>query len=592
MCGFLVKISESKFDYDNLEKSNNRIICRGPDELKVLNSNNSNFSNKLNYSLFFNRLSIIDLETGSQPIYKKESNTLLMFNGEIFNHRNLRSRLENEGVQFSTSHSDSEVILNGITRHGKNFLNELNGQFAISFIDFNQNKLILARDRLGQKPLFYSIKKDIIFGSNLKSVSEVSKQQNIKKNSLYEYLKLGVITSPNTIFENVYKLQPGEIVEVDLLTKNKTQFIYWNINEKLNDLKFEKEEFFEIFKRSVNLRLESDVPIANFLSGGVDSTSIIKAIYDSGKNINSFSAIFENKDFDESKWSRLVSEKYSTNHFEEKLDLNLSIDSVLESIDIFDEPYCDPSTVPSYYLSKLISKNYKVAISGDGGDELLGGYPRVAQALKNKNIFQNTFSKISKLYPAYLGSGYGFTKYSNNIYEHYSKHYEDYKLIQFLKIDYDHSFYKDLNKDYKNLLFKDYSVYLSEMMLLKIDRTSMANSLEVRSPFVDHELVEYIFSHSTPYFDGSNQKVLLKNYLLEDFDQKFIDRKKMGFVFDIEYFIYSNFNEIREIVMGANLEIAELGKTLNKLRSFKSRINAIRIWKIFFISRYFKNLQL
>ena len=140
------------------------------------------------------------------------------------------------------------MILNGITRHGKNFLNELNGQFAISFIDFNQNKLILARDRLGQKPLFYSIKKDIIFGSNLKSVSEVSKQQNIKKNSLYEYLKLGVITSPNTIFENVYKLQPGEIVEVDLLTKNKTQFIYWNINEKLNDLKFEKEEFLKYLK--------------------------------------------------------------------------------------------------------------------------------------------------------------------------------------------------------------------------------------------------------------------------------------------------------------------------------------------------------
>jgi asparagine synthase (glutamine-hydrolysing) len=592
MCGYLGKVSLNSFDFNSLSIANNETICRGPDEMVTLNSLSSQYTEKFYYSFIFNRLAIIDLDSGSQPMYSNKFKTLLMFNGEIFNHRELRRELESEGLEFKTSHSDSEVVLLGLSKYGTDFISKLNGQFSIAFTDFSKNKIILIRDRLGQKPLFYTIGKDLIFGSNLISVAKASNYKNLNNESLINYLKLGVVVSPNTIFENIYKINPAEIIEINLDNFSTKRFIYWKPDEKLSNDKFETDSFFEVLTDAIKIRLESDVPVANFLSGGIDSTTLVKIMHTQGFKANTFSAIFPNQNFDESSWSRNAANHYGTNHTEEAFNFDFSYEEILKSIDIFDEPYADPSTVPSFYLSKLISKHYKVAISGDGGDELLGGYPRISQALSKKNLISDFLSNLYYIYPAYFGTGYGFLKYSNNIEKNYSSYYEDIKLLKLFNLISRESYYDGVAKDYKSLLAIDYKFYLSEMMLLKIDRTSMANSLEIRSPFVDHRLVEYIFKHSTPYFDKNNPKKILKEYLFNDLGKDFVKRDKMGFIFDIESFINNNYLKVKDEILGSTLKKFQVETILERLYKNNSRMNSNRIWKILFISRYLNNLGL
>ena len=191
--------------------------------------------------------------------------------------------------------------------------------------------------------------------------------------------------------KNIYKLEPSEIIEINLDNFTKQSKKYWEVDNSISDEKFDTTSFLDILSDALKIRLESDVPVANFLSGGIDSTSLVKIMHDQGLKSNTFSASFPDQQFDESKWSRKVVKHYDTNHVEESFNFDLSYDDVLHSIDIFDEPYADPSTVPSHYLSKLISKYYKVAISGDGGDELLGGYPRLSQAFKYKKSYIPSF---------------------------------------------------------------------------------------------------------------------------------------------------------------------------------------------------------
>jgi Asparagine synthase (glutamine-hydrolyzing) len=283
-----------------------------------------------------------------------------------------------------------------------------------------------------------------------------------------------------------------------------------------------KKKFFNIFFDSVRIRLESDVPIASFASGGLDSTAIIKALYDMGnKEINTFSITNYEQKYDESKWSNAVAEKYKTNHTQHQLASSISDEDIFKSIDIFDDPYSDPSTVPSYILSKGISSSYKVAISGDGGDELLGGYERLNKTLLKKNALKSSFENLYNLYPAPLGTGNEFLNKSNNIEVAYPSFFEDLKLLGLLDIKPENRFSQEYmhNSDnpYKDLLISDYKFYLYEMMTHKIDRTSMANSLEVRSPFLDHRLIEYIIGSENSYYENSNPKKKKKDYLIKDF---------------------------------------------------------------------------
>ncbi len=594
MCGFLGKISLDSFSDENLKNANNRIVCRGPDETKFLDQNILETDDTF-FSFVFNRLSIIDLtKTASQPMLTKNKENLIMFNGEIYNYKELKEILLRKGIDFNSKNSDTEVLLKGLSYFGLDFVNEIIGQFAIVFYEIKNKKIHLIRDRVGQKPLFFNLsERSLIFGSNLISVADLSNEKQVNDKEIGNFFNYGVIKSPNTIYKNIYKLKPGEIISFNLKENFQAQnYIYWSPIGKIDEKIFIDDEFYELFSSSVNYRLESDVPVANFLSGGLDSSSIIKNLFDNNKDINTFSAIYSDKKYDESLWIESVKEKYQTNHIQEKLDLNLDFETLLEVINVFDEPYCDPSIIPSYMLSRSISKEYKVAISGDGGDELLGGYIRTSFSLNESNMFRSLYSNIYTFYPSFLGTGNHFLKNKRSISDRYASFFEDRKLMSIIGID-DYSEFKNeifvnLEDKYKSLLATDYNFYLPEMMMLKVDRTSMANSLEVRSPFVDHRLIEYVMSHDTNYFDTTNQKLLLKKYLSDDFNDDFINRRKMGFVFNLESFIFSNLDKIKQHLTQNNQHLENNLDILRKLSKNKSRINAIRILKLIIFAEFTK----
>jgi len=488
-------------------------------------------------------------------------------------------------------------LLLGLSEFGLSFLDEIVGQFAIAFINFKSKKLILIRDRIGQKPLFYSLgKSKILFSSNLKSILKYENKKRINIRAINNYLNFGVIPSPQTLYENIFKLEPGSYLEIDLSNDNIVPKLekYWDPKRFVNDNKFDKEIYFELFHNAVSDRLESDVPVANFLSGGIDSTSIIKSLYDQGhKQINTFSVRNKEEKYDESKWINKVVQNYETNHISTELNGDFDTDDILESINIFDEPYADPSTVPSYLLNKLISEKYKVAISGDGGDELMGGYRRLSKVLNRKRYVIS--EGIYKLYPSYFGTGNKILSQSKNLSSAYGSFLEDQKLMKLLKLKdfdkFDDLFFNEAENERKTMLLSDYLFFLPEMMMLKVDRTSMANSVEVRSPFVDHRLIEYVLGSSNLELNSNNSKKIMKDYLSSDFGEDFINRPKQGFVFNLEGWVYNNLNLINEVIDEGSVVKNLNNNAVGRLTINKSRINGLRIWKLFFLEYYLLNID-
>lgn len=600
MCGFIGGISKTPILSNNFNNANRHIICRGPD--KNLYLNNSNNINSLNFEKYFhfefNRLSILDLaDVADQPMFSNESTNLIMFNGEIYNHAELRKELESEGLKFKTSHSDTEVILKGLSTYGPKFIEKLNGQFAIFFLNSKQKKAYLIRDRLGQKPLYYFIGGNkFLFSSNFFSIKELMDDYQINEESLNNYLNTGVVPTEKTLIKNILEVKPSEIIEIDLSNLEiLTKQIYWDINNISNNSPFDEKQFFSLFNNSVKIRQSADVPVAYFLSGGIDSTSVLKSAYESSEEtLNSFSAVHSNKKYDESHWSSIASNQYNTSHTTEIIENNISLESINNALSSIDQPYFDPSVVPSYLLSNKISKHYKVAISGDGGDELLSGYQRV---IKTNNIkYKTNMSKlIFSLYPSILGTGNKILRYSKNTADAYWSFHEDKKLLSLLNLKPDLSYREQFtnnlkNQNLKDIMISDYKFFLSEMMLFKVDRTSMANSLEVRSPFLDYRLIEYVLGSNLNFINTNNSKQIMKEYLSEDFNNEFLYRKKQGFVFDVENWVYENIDYIASELKDSTI-IKEYNKNiLRDLSLFKTRMNGIRIWKLFVLENFMKRL--
>ena len=589
MCGFTGSISFEEIDQIKLEKSNGHSYCRGPD-----NTSNTKGFQEIYYDLWFNRLAIVDLSSkANQPMVSDDLNSIIMFNGEIYNSKTLRDKISKHNYKFQTSHSDTETLFAGLNIYGIEFINEIDGQFSFFYLNKLKRKIYLARDRVGQKPLYFNMNKtNISFASNLKSILDLNNELEIDRNSVNQYLAYGANFAPRTLFKNIYKVPSGNYIEIDYeenkFTKRNVE--YWNPVSFCDDKEFKQDEFEKLFSESVAKRMIADVEIANFLSGGIDSTSIVKNLSDLGYDVNTFSVIVGNQKYNEKKYIQNVVHKYQTNHKEVVIDEKISSKIIKEAISSLDEPYGDPSIVPTYYLSKLISKSYKVAISGDGGDELLGGYYRLKNHLKKKNFLTRVLSHLYSIYPSFLGTGSNLKSLQNDAFESYVSFLEDEKLIKLLGIG---SLSNDLRiktstgiSIYKKLLSLEYKFYLSDQMMFKVDRTSMSNSIEVRSPLVDHKLVEYIFSHSYKYFNLKNQKQPLQKYLSNDFTNEFLNRPKQGFVFDYRRWVFSNFNSIKNEIKSSQVEEYISSKSLLNLKFFKTRINALRIWRLYVLACY------
>ena len=396
--------------YEDIVRDANKFSVASPDNLSFFKD-----SKDINLFLAFNRLAIIDLSNkANQPMKSTYSDAILMFNGEIYNSLELRERLLKNKYKFETESSDTETLLAGLEIYGLDFVKELEGQFAFVYINRNLKKIYLVRDRLGQKPLFYYMTKTSLgFASNLKSLISYFKEKQIDVNELNQYLLHGINYDEKTIFKNYLKVKPSSILEISYEQNNfvTNEIKYWDTCSYIDKKSFDQSEFIELFSSAVKKRMFSDVPVANFLSGGIDSTSIVKNMYDQNLEINTFSVIVAENSLNEEKFINQVVKKYKTNH-ESVVDNSISKNIILDSLESLDEPFADPSIVPTFYLSQAISSKYKVAISGDGGDELLGGYERMKNHLLSKNNIHHIFSKLFTLYPSILGTGTNLKKYS------------------------------------------------------------------------------------------------------------------------------------------------------------------------------------
>tara|TARA_B100001121_G_scaffold161733_1_gene141218 strand:+ start:537 stop:2366 length:1830 start_codon:yes stop_codon:yes gene_type:complete len=602
MCGFLVQFSQKDDDFNNFEIANDLLDKRGPDSTGY-------YKDSENHKFGFKRLSILDLDaSANQPMVDHQNRYVIVFNGEVYNFKQLRNEIEQSGGSFLTSHSDTEAILEGYKIWGSDILDKLEGQFSFVIFDKVNRTLFMARDRVGQKPLFYKITKEsIIISSTLEPIIKLTNSFEVDLESVYTFLQVGVIPAPKTIFKNINKLKNGEFITFDVQSNHILEKrIYWSPEQFIDYKKFDYDEFISIFDEAVKKRCVADVEISSFLSGGLDSTAIIKKASKYLPSMNTFSVGFFDKKFDESYWAEMASNKFDIPNTLKKIDESLLLKILPDSLDAYDEPFYDSSSIPTFLVSKLMSNISKVALSGDGGDELLGGYQRYTWSNYNNYIpfpLKTPLSFISNQMVKNNSISTGTNQYlsmlNKNSSERYASFFIDKNFTDILGIsDFSYDFisnnWLETEDDFKSMQATDYNFYLPEVMMTKIDRASMANSLEIRSPFVDHKLIEYILSvQSKGYTATRNKKKPLKKFLSDDFDDNFLSRKKMGFAVPLDTWIKSSLreevfntldNQQSFVKQELNFDTSNLFDKLEQgQKSYKNRI-----WKLFVLE---KNIQ-
>ncbi len=557
IAGFFSFKEEHRSDFSKREiigKMTEEIIHRGPD-------GNGFYIDEL-IALGMRRLSIIDLEKGWQPQYNEDKSIVIVFNGEIYNFLQLKQELIKKGHIFKTN-SDTEVIVHLYEEEGIDFVKYLNGMFAIALYDKKQKTLILSRDRMGIKPLHYSIFENfIIFGSEIKSILKFPKfKKTIDPMSLYDFFTFEFISAPNSIYQNIKKILPGEML---IIKRGKIQKVkYWEPKIEKKDYEFEelKEKIKETFLSSVKYRLISDVPLGVFLSGGIDSTLITGVASQFVSKLKTFSIGFKEETFNELSYAKIASDFFKTDHTEMILSYNKVIELLPNIMNYLDEPLADASILPTYLVSYLSKQKITVALSGDGGDELFLGYDtykayKIAKYLRwiPKPIV-NLGKELSSFLPASqkrISLEFKIKKFLSGL--NYKPEISNYiwwgayppKLKKrlftqdFLNLLKDYKDFSPINfylKKLKNIKdpldrinYLDLHLYLQDDLLPKVDRMSMATSLEVRVPFLDHRMVELALSiKNNLRMKGFKTKYILKESLKEFIPPPLFKRPKIGF---------------------------------------------------------------
>lgn len=559
MCGIcgVINLNNQKIDVQVLKRMNNVLAHRGPDDEGYHTSNN--------VGLAMRRLSIIDLETGNQPIYNEDKSISVTCNGEIYNFLELRKDLEKKH-KFNTK-SDTEVILHLYEEYGTDCLKHLRGMYAISLWDEKNKILLLARDRIGKKPLYYTrINSSFYYSSEIKSFLEIPGfKKDINLKAIHYYLTYQYIPGPMTIWNGVYRLDPASYL---VLKPNGEEKIakYWNIDlRKKTSLSFEesKNELRRILTEATKLRLISDVPLGAFLSGGIDSSIVVGLMSRlSNKPVKTFSIGFEEKEFSELEYAREVAKRFKTEHNELIVKPNY-IDILPKIVWHYDQPYADCSALPSYYVAMMTRKHVKVALNGDGGDENFAGYLRY-KALKISNIISLPFKIIpdgiirlflNKINMNESVDAKRFTRYLHRFIRplKHPPHRRNLiwhafftnELKSFVYSDDMNSRFKD-DDSYSHLedlflsspaktiidktLYSDLTSYLPDDLLIKMDIASMANSLEARSPFLDQKFIEFTSTLPSEWkLKHLKSKYILKETFRDILPESIMKRGKQGF---------------------------------------------------------------
>jgi asparagine synthase (glutamine-hydrolysing) len=510
------------------------------------------------------RLSIIDTSAiAHQPMWDETQRYAIVFNGEIFNFRELRTQLESQGVNFRST-SDTEVLLHLLIREKENALNKLNGFFAFCFYDKQEQSFLLARDRYGVKPLLYLHDEDkFIFASEMKSITQYGIDKTIDYNSVYTYLQLNYIPAPDTIFKSVKKLLPGHYLTINNkeLSINSYYTIPYSIDSGIS-YESAKEKFKNLLEASVQRRLVSDVPLGCFLSGGIDSSVITGLAKKHKPDLHTFSIGFKDeKFFDETHYARLVAKHFQTEHTVFSLTNNDLYEHLNHILDYIDEPFADSSAINVYILSKETRKHATVALSGDGADELLGGYNKHAAHYRIlhpgwKEKFAGALHPLWKAMPKSRNNPFankarqlarfaeGMKLDSKERYWRWASFATKDEALNMLHPDlrinrWLSEFYPRRNtilqsipdkETLNDILLTDTSLVLPNDMLTKVDLMSMANSLEVRTPFLDFELVNFIFSLPDDYkINASIRKRILQDAYRDFLPSQLYKRPKKGF---------------------------------------------------------------
>ena len=548
MCGITGYISATTSKQE-LKKAVEILKHRGPDHQSTYIKNN--------VGLGHSRLSILDLSANAnQPVISHSGNNVMVFNGEIYNYKQLKVKYK---IPVKTT-SDSEVILELFEKKGIDFVNELNGMFAIAIYNIQQKKLYLFRDRLGIKPFYYFYnKKHFFFASEIKALfafNYVSKNKKINYNNIANFLHLGYLPGNETIFNNIKKLPAGQSFVVDE-TSFSPQKKYWDINKlihknTINNFSQAKNILTEHLFSSVEKRMISDVPLGTFLSGGIDS-SLITAIAQSisSKPIDTFSIGFKENKFNETKYARKVAKHLKTNHHEFIVSEKDVISLFDNFFDAYDDLFADSSGFPAMMVSKLAKQHVSVVLSGDGGDELFHGYGMYKWAERlNSTLFKTIKQPLKYTLPllnnkykriAHLFDYNGKNPVMSHIFSQEQYLYSHNEIKKILKISNKEISNFNTIKQNRQLtpaeqqsLF-DIQNYLKDDLLVKIDRASMQYALEVRVPLLDHNIVEYAINlhHSLKNKNGET-KYLLKEILYDYVPKHIFNRPKWGFSIPLE----------------------------------------------------------
>lgn len=575
LCGiFNVGTSES-VPQPLLKAMADTIAHRGPDA--------EGFYTSGPIGLAHRRLSIIDLEGGQQPMASPDRSVAVVFNGEIYNFQELRRQLEQKGYTFKTK-SDTEVIIYLYQEGGERCFEQLRGMFAIAIWDAKNRKVVLARDRVGKKPLFYFYDgKRCVFGSEMKAILEVPGiPREVDIEAMSDYFSLLYVPAPKSIYKHIRKLNPGHYAVIS--DQGFREVEYWDLTFAHVEERSEQdwvEQLLAVYRESVRIRLMSEVPLGAFLSGGVDSSSVVALMSElMGDPVITSSIGFTDKEFDELDYARLIAERFKTKHHDQVVEPDAA--GILDRLVWhYDEPFADSSAIPTYYVSKVAREHVTVALSGDGGDELFAGYRRYMLDVRENAIRgmipaairRAVFGPLAALYPkadwaprvfrgkatfenlacshieGYFRSVSACRPETKRLLLHLDvqRELKGYDTLDLFRAHYDRAGTTD---PLSRIQYVDVKTYLPDDILVKVDRASMANSLEVRSPLLDHRFIELTARiPSSLKLKGAVGKYIFKKSLEKLVPDEVLYRKKMGFAVPLASWLRKDLKPMAESLL-------------------------------------------